>query len=142
MQELVESLMTPEARKEIAEAKARLAEKGVQIEGNAIISRTKECITKEQIAKSDVLGQEAPKSCSMQKSPRPDGVDLSMACTYPEITMTLDMRLTYRGEKAFDIESVSTAPGIDGQPVATKGSGSGNWLSSDCGDVEPRAVSQ
>ncbi|MGF6275072.1 hypothetical protein ABIB38_003469 [Massilia sp. UYP11] len=142
IQQLVDSLMSPEARKEMAEAKAQLAAKGVEITGNGMGMRTKECITKEQIARFDVLGQEAPESCSVQKSPRPDGVDVRMACAAPEMVMTMDMRLTYRGEKAFDIESVTTTPGIDGQSMTLKGSGSGNWLSSDCGDVKPRSVSQ
>jgi hypothetical protein len=142
IQQWADSVATPETRREIAEADAALSVKGRETTGSRLGLRTKECITKEQIARYDILGEQTLKSCSTQKSPRPDGVDVSMTCTDPDMRMTMDMRVRYRGEKAFDIESVTTMLGIDNQPMILKGSGSGKWLSSDCGDIKPRSASQ
>ncbi len=142
IQQWADSVATPETRREIAEADAALASKGMETTGNRLGLRTKECITKEQIAKYDILGEQTLKSCSTKKSPRPDGVDVSMTCTDPDMRMIMDMRVRYRGEKAFDVESVTTMPGVDNQPMTLKGSGTGKWLSSDCGDIKPRAASK
>lgn len=142
IQKWADSVATPETRREIEEADAALAAKGRETTGNGFGLRTKECITKERIARYDIFGEQTLKSCSTQKSPRPDGVDVNMTCTDPDMRMTMDIRVRYRGEKAFDIESVTTMPGVDNQPMILKGSGSGKWLSSDCGDIKPSSARQ
>lgn len=125
--------MPPEQRKEIEKTMADLQARGTEFTGNGM--RTKECITKENIAKFDLLGKKDQDSCTRKGTPMVGGVKVSMSCTQPR--MQVDAAVRFQGDKAYTFESVATAAGPDGTPMTQKTTGSGKWLSSDCGAVKP-----
>jgi hypothetical protein len=127
--------MPPEQRKEIEKSLSDLQARGTEFTGDGL--RTKECITKENIAKFDLLGKKAPDSCTRKTSPAVGGVKLSMTCTQPP--MKLDAAIKFQGEKAYTFESLATISGPDGKPMTHKSTGTGKWLGSDCGRIKPTA---
>lgn len=130
--------MPPEQRKQIEAALADLEARGTEFTGDGV--RTKECITKDNIAKFDFLGKNGPDNCMRKSSPTVGGVNVSMTCTRPQ--MKVDAAVKFQGDKAYTFESVATLPGPDGKPVSQKSSGSGKWLSSDCGKIKPASISE
>jgi hypothetical protein len=131
VQQLQASTLTDEDRKELAKSTAELAAKGAELNTDGL--RQKECLTREQIARSEIIGGEAPATCTVASSPTADGVTMKMTC--PDPTMNHEIRLKYQGEEAFAMEMVTATPGLDGTPITLKGSG--KWLSSNCGTVKP-----
>jgi hypothetical protein len=100
--------------------------------------RMKQCITKENIAGFDLLGKKTAESCTKKTSTTIGGAKLSMTCTRPP--MKMEAALKYQGEKAYTFESLTTVTGPDGNPVTQKSSGSGKWLGSDCGKIQPDSM--
>ncbi|MFC5479764.1 DUF3617 domain-containing protein [Massilia suwonensis] len=125
--------MPPEQRKEIEKTMADLQARGTEFTGNGM--RTKECITRENIAQFDLLGKKGPDSCTRKGTPTAGGVNVSMTCTQPK--MQVDAAVKFQGDKAYTFESVATLAGPDGRPMTQKTSGSGKWLGSDCGAIKP-----
>ncbi|WP_168710158.1 DUF3617 domain-containing protein [Massilia sp. Mn16-1_5] len=130
--------MLSEQRKEIEKTMADLQARGTEFTGNGM--RTKECITKENIAKFDLLGKKGPDSCTRKGTPTVGGVNVSMTCTQPK--MQVDAAVKFQGDKAYTFESVATLAGPDGKPMTQKTSGSGKWLSSDCGAIKPSSIDE
>jgi hypothetical protein len=131
VQQLQASTLTDEDRKELAKSTAELAAKGTEWNTNGL--RQKECLTRERIARSDILGGDAVANCTVASSPSADGVTMKTTC--PDPTTNLEIRLKYQGEEAFAMEMITATPGLDGTPMTLKGSG--KWLSSNCGNVKP-----
>jgi hypothetical protein len=125
--------MPPAQRKEMEAALAGLEARGTEVTDNGL--RTKQCITKENIAQYDLLGTNQAKGCTNKAAPKPGGVNVSMTCQRPQ--MTIEAAVTFQGEKAYAFESLATVPGPDGKMVTQKSSGTGQWLASDCGRVQP-----
>lgn len=125
--------MPPEQRKQIASALAEVEARGTEFTNEGV--RTKACVTEQNLANFDFLGNRGTESCTRKTSAVPGGMNLSMQCTRPQ--MSVDARLKYQGEKAYTFESVATVPGPDGKPMTHKTSGSGKWLGSDCGAIKP-----
>ena len=125
--------LPPEQRKELEKSLADLEARGTEFTGNGL--RTKECITKENIAKFDLLGKKGPDSCTRNSSPTVGGVKVSMTCTQPQ--MKVDAAIKFQGEKAYTFESLATVTGPDGKAMSQKSTGSGKWLGSDCGKIKP-----
>jgi hypothetical protein len=124
--------MPPEQRKEIEKSLADLQARGTEFTGDGL--RTKECITKENIAKFDLLGKKVPDSCTRKSSPTVGGMKVSMTCTQPP--MKVDAAIKFQGEKAYTFESLATVTGSDGKPMTHKSTGTGKWLGSDCGKIK------
>jgi hypothetical protein len=125
--------LPPEQRKQLEKSLANLETRGTEFTGNGL--RTKECITKENIAKFDLLGKKGPDSCTRNSSPTAGGVKVSMTCTQPQ--MKVDAAIKFQSEKAYTFESLATATGPDGKTMSQKSSGTGKWLGSDCGKIKP-----
>lgn len=125
--------MPPAQRKEMEAALAGLEASGTEITSNGL--RTKQCITKENIAQYDLLGKSQAEGCTNKASPKPGGVNVSMTCERPQ--MKIEAAVTFQGEKAYTFESLATVPGPDGKMMTQKSSGTGQWLGSDCGRVQP-----
>jgi len=125
--------MPPEQRKELQKSLADLEGRGTEFTGDGL--RTKECITKENIAKFDLLGTKGPDSCTRTSSPTAGGVKVSMTCTQPP--MKLDAAIKFQNDKAYTFESLATVTGPGGKPMSQKTSGTGKWLGSDCGKIKP-----
>jgi hypothetical protein len=130
--------MPPEQRKEIEKTLADLQARDTEFTGNGL--RTKECITKDDIANFDLLGKKEADTCTRKSSPTAGGVKVSMVCTRPR--MKVDAAVKFQGEKAYTFESVATTTGPDGKPLSHKSSGSGKWLSSDCGKIKPASAGE
>jgi hypothetical protein len=128
--------MPPEQRKEIEATLSDLQARGTEFTGDGL--RTKECFTKENIAKFELLGKKGADSCTRKVSPTMGGVNVSMQCARPQ--MKVDAAVKFQGEKAYTFESLATVTGPDGKPMTQKSTGSGTWLSSDCGQVKPAAL--
>lgn len=130
--------MPPEQRKKIASALAQLETHGTEFTDDGL--RTKQCITKENLADFNFLSKRGMESCTQKRSPAPGGMKVSMQCTRPQ--MNIDASLKYQSDKAYTFESIATLPGPDGKPMTQKTSGSGKWLSGDCGQVKPPSVNE
>jgi len=124
--------MPPEQRKQIEKAMAELDSRGTEFTDQGV--RLKECISKDDIARFDLLGKKAPESCTRTSSPMAGGVNVSMSCTRPQ--MKIDAAIKFQGDKAYTFESLATLPGPDGKPTTQKTSGSGKWLGGDCGKIK------
>jgi hypothetical protein len=127
--------MPPEQRKALEKSLADLDASGTEVTDNGV--RMRQCITRDDIARYDLLGKKAPDSCTRTSSPTAGGAKLSMTCTRPQ--MAVEGSVKFQGDKAYTFESVATVAGPDGKPVAQKSSGSGQWLGSDCGKTKPGA---
>lgn len=125
--------MPPAQRKQMEAALSKLAAGGTEVTNNGL--RTKQCLTKENIAQYDLLGKNEAKGCTNKASPKPGGVNVSMTCERPQ--MKIDAAVKFQGEKAYTFESLATVPGPDGKMVTQKSSGTGQWLASDCGRGQP-----
>lgn len=130
--------MPPEQRKKIESALAQLEARGTEFTGDGL--RTKQCITKQNLADFDFLGKKGMESCTKQATPRPGGMNVSMRCTRPQ--MKVDASMTYQGDKAYTFESTATVTGPDGKPTTHQTSGTGKWLGSDCGSIAPASANQ
>ncbi|QOY93451.1 DUF3617 domain-containing protein [Massilia sp. UMI-21] len=130
--------MPPEQRKRIASTLAELEARGTEFTSEGV--RTKTCVTRENLANLDFLGNKGTESCTRKASPLPGGMQVSMHCTRPR--MSIEASLKYQGEKAYTFESLTTVTGPDGKPMTHKTSGSGKWLSSDCGKIKPTSVAE
>jgi hypothetical protein len=128
--------MPPEQRKEIEATLADLEARGTEFTGDGM--RTKECLTKENIANFDFLDKKGMESCTRKMSPTPGGMHVNMKCTRPQ--MNVDASLKYQGEKAYTFESTTTMPGPDGTPMVQKSNGTAKWLSGDCGKLKPASA--
>ncbi len=130
--------MAPEQRKKLESALAQLDARGTEFTSEGL--RTKQCITKENLADFNFLGKRGMESCTQKASPTPGGMRVSMHCTRPR--MDVDASMKYQGDKAYTFESTATVIGPDGKPMTQKTSGSGKWLGSDCGKVKPASKSE
>jgi len=128
--------MPPEQRKALEKSLADLDASGTEVTDNGV--RIQQCITKDDIARYDLLGKKAPDSCTRTSSPTPGGAKLGMTCTRPQ--MAVDGSVKFQGDKAYTFESVATLTGPDGKPMTQKSSGSGKWLGSDCGKIKAALV--
>jgi len=125
--------MPPEQRKQLEATLAELDARGTEFTSDGV--RMKECITKEDIANYDFLGKKEMDSCTRKASPTAGGMNLSMNCTRPQ--MSIEASVKSQGDKAYTFTSIATVPGPDGKPMTQRSSGSAKWLSSDCGKVKP-----
>lgn len=125
--------MPPEQRQRIAAALAEVEARGTEFTSDGV--RTEACVTQQNLANFDFLGNRGMESCTRKTSAVPGGMNLSMQCTRPP--MSVDARLTYQGEKAYTFQSTATVTGPDGKPMTHQTSGSGKWLGSDCGAIKP-----
>lgn len=125
--------MPPEQRRQLEATLAELDARGTEFTSDGV--RMKECITKENIANYDFLGKKGMDSCTRKVSPTAGGMNLSMNCTRPQ--MSVEASVKSQSDKAYTFESIATVQGPDGKPMTQKSSGSAKWLSSDCGKVKP-----
>lgn len=129
---LVKSQMDAMPAAQRAEIQNRLGElgaSGAEFTGNGL--RTRQCITKEDIARFDVFGKNGPDGCTRNATPIAGGMNVSMQCTQPQVR--IDAVVKTRSEKAYTFESTATMAGPDGRTMTQQSSGSGTWLGSDCG---------
>lgn len=122
--------MSPAQR---AEIQKRLGASGTEFTDDGL--RTKQCITKEDIAKFDVFGKKGPDGCTRNATPVAGGMNVSMQCTQPQVK--IDAVVKTPSETAYTFDSTATMAGPGGTMMTQKTSGSGKWLGSDCGNVTP-----
>ena len=122
--------MSPAQR---AEIQKRLGISGTEFTDDGL--STKQCITKEDIAKFDVFGKKGPDGCTRNATPVAGGMNVSMQCTQPQVKV--DAVVKTPSETAYTFDSTATMAGPDGTMMTQKTSGSGKWLGSDCGNVAP-----
>jgi len=125
--------MAPAQRAEMQKRLGDLGASGTEFTDNGL--RTKQCITKEDIAKFDVFGKKGPDGCTRNATPMPGGMNVSMQCTQPQVKV--DAVVKTQSDKAYTFDSTATMPGPGGGMMTQKTSGSGKWLSGDCGTVAP-----
>lgn len=125
-----------EQRKQMEQALAGLQAQGTEFTADGM--RTNQCITKEDIAKFDLMGNRGPDNCTRKSTPMPGGMNVSMHCTQPR--MDLDAVVKVQNENAYTFESTATMAGPDGKMTTQKTSGSGKWLGSDCGQLKPASA--
>lgn len=128
--------MSPEQRKQMEKAMGDLGASGTEFTNSGM--RTKQCLTREGIARFDLLGNKGSDNCTRKSSPMAGGVKVNMVCTRPQ--MTIDAALKYAGDKAYTFDSTVTATAPDGSTTTQKTSGTGKWLGSECGNVKPLSV--
>ena len=126
--------MPPEQRQEIQKAIDQMSASGTEFTADGM--RTKQCVTKEQIAKFMLPQQRTAEGCTQTMS-RVGGNEakVNMQCTQPP--MTVDAVFKRENEKSYRFESTSKITGPGGQTITQKGSGTGKWLSDNCGNVKP-----
>ena len=88
--------MPPEQRKAMEKAMADLDAQGTEFTNDGV--RMQQCITKDDIARYDLLGKKAPDSCTRKSSPTSGGAKLGMTCTRPQ--MAVDATVKFQGDKA------------------------------------------
>lgn len=125
-----------EQRREMEKVLAGLQAQGTEFTSDGL--RTNQCITKEDIAKFDLMGDKGPDSCTRKSTPVPGGMNVSMQCTQPK--MNLDAVVKVQNENAYTFQSTATMAGPDGKMTTQKTSGSGKWLGSDCGQLKPASA--
>lgn len=125
--------LPPDQRKEMEKMLAGLKAQGTEFTSDGL--RTNQCITKEDIAKFDLMGDKGPDNCTRKSTPMPGGMNVSMQCTQPK--MNLDAAVKIQSENAYTFQSTATMAGPDGKMTTQKTSGAGKWLGSDCGLLKP-----
>jgi hypothetical protein len=130
--------MAPEQRKQVENMLADLNASGTEFTDSGL--RTKACLTKEDIAKFDLLGKKGPDSCTRNATPTPGGVNVSMVCAKPK--MKVDAAVKYAGDKAYTFESTVTQTAPDGSQTTQQTNGTGKWLGGECGKVKPLSVTE
>lgn len=130
--------LPPDQRREMEKVIAGLQAQGTEFTSDGL--RTNQCITKEDIARFDFMGNKGPDSCTRKSTPMPGGMNVSMQCTKPK--MNLDAVVKFQGENAYTFQSTATMAGPDGKMTTQKSSGSGKWLGSDCGLLKPAPANQ
>ncbi|WP_306397022.1 DUF3617 domain-containing protein [Telluria beijingensis] len=130
---LMKSQMASMSPAQRAEIEKRLGGSGTEFTDNGL--RTKQCITKEDIAKFDVFGKKGPDGCTRNTTPVAGGMNVSMQCTQPQVK--IDAVVKTPSETAYTFESTAAMAGPGGAMMSQKTSGSGTWLGSDCGNVAP-----
>lgn len=92
------------------------------------------CITKEMIAKS-MVPVPTQGNCTQKNSPVVGGVlNTTFSCTNPPSSG--DARFQFTGGKAYTM-TMNTVSTVNGQPHTMAVTGSGQWVSADCGSVKP-----
>jgi len=130
---LMKSQMASMSPAQRAEIQKRLGVGGTEFTDNGL--RTKQCITKENIARFDVFGKQGPEGCTRNATPVAGGMNVSMQCTQPQVK--IDAVVKTPSDTAYTFDSTATMAGPDGTMMSQKTSGSGTWLGSDCGNVAP-----
>lgn len=130
---LVKSQMASMSPAQREELQKRLGTSGTEFTDNGL--RTKQCITKEQIANFDLFGKKGPEGCTRNATPFPGGANVSMQCTQPQVKV--DAVVKSQSDTAYTFESTATVAGPGGAPMTQKSTGTGKWLGSDCGSVAP-----
>ena len=125
--------MPPAQRAEMQKKLGELGAGGTEFTNDGL--RTKQCITKEDIAQFDVFGKKGPDSYTRNATPTPGGMNVSMQCTNPQVKV--DAVVKTQSDKAYTFDSTATMAGPTGAMMTQKTSGSGKWLGSDCGQVKP-----
>lgn len=133
---LVKSQMASMAPAQREELQKRLGTSGTEFTDNGL--RTKQCITKVQIANFDLFGKKGPDGCTRNATAIPDGANVSMQCTQPQVKV--DAVVKRQSDKAYTFESTATMAGPGGTTMTQQSSGTGKWLGSDCGSVAPASA--
>ena len=131
--------MPPEQRKVVAEMMAKHGA-GTQMptmnpDGSIV---TKVCMTKDMIARSQLLSQQQNGSCTHKNSPIVGGVmTMSFSCTNP--SSSGDARFVFQGDTGYRM--TMNAKGVrNGKDETMTVDTSGKWLGADCGSVRPPAM--
>ena len=125
--------MSPAQRAEMQKRLGELGAGGTEFTDDGL--RTKQCITKQDIAQFDVLGKKGSDSCTRSATPMPGGMNVSMQCTQPQLKV--DAVVKTQSETAYTFESTATMAGPGGAMMTQKTSGTGKWLGSDCTKAAP-----
>ena len=125
--------MPPAQRQEMEKMLAQMSAGGTEITGDGL--RTRQCLTKEDIARYDVLGKKGLDGCTTKSAPVPGGAKLSMQCAQPP--MKVDASVKYQSDTAYTFESTAVLRDGEGNQQTQKSSGAGKWLGSDCGKIKP-----
>ena len=131
--------MPPEQRKVVAEMMAKHGA-GTQMptmnpDGSIV---TKVCMTKDMIARSQLLSQQQNGTCTHKNSPIVRGVmTMSFSCTNPPSSG--DARFVFQGDTGYSM--TMNAKGVrNGKDETMTVDTSGKWLGADCGSVKPLAM--
>ncbi|WP_273163491.1 DUF3617 domain-containing protein [Massilia timonae] len=130
---LMKSQMASMPPAQRAEIQRRLGASGTEFTDDGL--RTKQCITKEDIAKFDVFGKKGPEGCTRNATPTAGGMNVSMQCAQPQVK--IDAVVKTPSDTAYTFDSTATMAGPGGAMMTQKTSGTGKWLGSDCGNVAP-----
>lgn len=130
---LMKSQMASMPPAQRAEIEKRLGGSGTEFTDNGL--RTKQCITKEAIARFDVFGKSGPDGCTRNATPTAGGMNVSMQCTQPQVKV--DAVVKTPSDTAYSFDSTATMAGPGGTTMTQKTTGTGKWLGSDCGSVAP-----
>ena len=131
--------MPPEQRKAMAEMMARHGG-GMQMptmnaDGSMV---TKVCMTKEMIAKNQLLTQQHNASCTHKNSPVVGGVmTMTFSCTNPPGSG--EARFVFTGDTGYSM-TMNSKGLVNGKNESVSIDSSGKWLGADCGNVKPFAV--
>ena len=123
-------------RAEVQKKLGELGAGGTEFTENGL--RTKQCITKQDIAQFDVFGKKGPDGCTRNATPMAGGLNVSMQCTQPQVK--IDAVVKTQSDEAYTFDSTATMAGPNGTTMTQKTSGSGKWLGSDCGQLKPAAA--
>lgn len=130
---LMKSQMASMSPAQRAEIQKRLGASGTEFTDDGL--RTKQCITKQDIAKFDLFGKKGPDGCTRSATPVAGGMNVNMQCTQPQ--MNIDAVVKTPSDTAYTFDSTATVAGPNGMTVTQKTTGSGKWLGSDCGSAAP-----
>lgn len=133
--------MPPEQRKAMAEMMAKHGG-GMQLptmnpDGSMV---TKMCMTKEMIARSELLTQQQNGSCTHKNSPVVGGVmTMTFSCTSPPSSG--EARFVFRGDTGYSM-TMNSKGVMNGKNESVSIDASGKWLGADCGGIKPLVMPQ
>ncbi len=124
--------MPPEQRKMMQDMMAKQGMSMGTGAGGGI--SVKVCMTKE-MAERNELPQQQQGDCKSTASPRMGNTQkISYTCTQPPSSG--EGEITFKGSDAYDMK-MTTSSTVKGKPEKMTITGSGKWVSADCGAVKP-----
>ncbi|WP_427912869.1 DUF3617 domain-containing protein [Ramlibacter sp. MMS24-I3-19] len=122
--------LPPEKRKLMEE---RMARSGVQMgSASAGSMSARVCVTPE-MARHDETAEELLPGCQTTSQSRSaSGVKLAFTCTNPR--QSGETEISYQGPKAYSMRT-TIHKDVNGKPDTVTKTGSGKWISDDCGSV-------